>query len=145
MLNAKWERYTNKSAPSPPENWRCPVAKNISQHLIEHFASKKGLPTAGVLLAGDSSNSMALVLAQIGWQVTVLKVAELGLMCDPATVVRTIYLSDVVWSYMGRHTSYTNSAAWRSSSYLEGLANHRGSLLGEEWEENLLSTKAKIL
>jgi len=28
------------------------VAKNISQHLIEHFASKKGLPTAGVLLAG---------------------------------------------------------------------------------------------
>jgi len=35
---------------------------------------RKGLPTAGVLLAGGQrSNSMALVLAQIGWRVTVLQ------------------------------------------------------------------------
>jgi len=41
----------------------------------------------------------------------------------------------------GKPMSCTRSAR-RSSSDLEGLANHRGSLLGEEWETRS-STKAK--
>jgi len=73
---------------------------------------------------------MALVLAQIGWQVTVLQGGyRLHLCTRPtATVVRFTY--QMLCGLTGtEHTTNSGSVALK----LEGLANHRGSL--QEWEE----------
>jgi tRNA 2-selenouridine synthase len=51
------------------------VAQNIARHLENHFAAKAKdyHPLVYCWRGGQRSNSMALVLSQIGWPVTVLQ------------------------------------------------------------------------
>ena len=50
------------------------VARNIAQHIDSHFVAKDKSyhPLVYCWRGGQRSNSMAQVLSQIGWQVTVL-------------------------------------------------------------------------
>ncbi|HEY9905107.1 MAG TPA: tRNA 2-selenouridine(34) synthase MnmH, partial [Candidatus Sericytochromatia bacterium] len=92
---------------------------------------------------GQRSNSMALVLNQIGWQVTVL---EGGYKTYRAYVRdRLQHLPQqityrVLCGLTGSgKTHILRRLAQRGAQVLdlEGLANHRGSLLGQEWEGQL--------
>ena len=118
------------------------VAKNISQHLIEHFALKEKdyRPLVYCWRGGQRSNSMALVLAQIGWRVTVLEGGyktyrayvrdQLQQLPEQFTYQMLCGLTGTGKTYILRQLGQRGAQVLD----LEGLANHRGSLLGEEWE-----------
>lgn len=118
------------------------VAKNISQHLIEHFDSKEKdyRPLVYCWRGGQRSNSMALVLTQIGWQVTVLQGGyktyrtyvrdQLQQLPEQFTYKLLCGLTGSGKTYILRQLPQRGAQVLD----LEGLANHRGSLLGEEWE-----------
>lgn len=121
------------------------VAKNISQHLIQHFASKEKdyHPLVYCWRGGQRSNSMAAVLTQIGWQVTVI---QGGYKTYRAYVREQLQQLPECFTYKilcgltgSGKTQIIRQLAQRSAQVLdlEGLANHRGSLLGEEWEGKL--------
>ncbi|WP_250125898.1 tRNA 2-selenouridine(34) synthase MnmH [Chroococcidiopsis sp. CCMEE 29] len=118
------------------------VAKNISQQLIEHFASKQKdyRPLVYCWRGGQRSNSMAAVLAQIGWKVTVL---DGGYKTYRAYVRQQLehlpekFTYTVLCGLTGSgKTHILHQLHQRGAQVLdlEELANHRGSLLGEEWE-----------
>ncbi len=118
------------------------VAKNISQHLIKHFASKEKdyRPLVYCWRGGQRSHSMAIVLAQIGWRVTVI---EGGYKTYRAYVRDQLQYSPERFTYQvlcgltgSGKTQILRRLSQREVQFLdlEGLANHRGSLLGEEWE-----------
>jgi tRNA 2-selenouridine synthase len=119
------------------------VAQNIAKHLDTHFANKDKNyhPLVYCWRGGQRSNSMALVLNQIGWQVTVL---EGGYKTYRAYVRdRLQYLPQqltyrVLCGLTGSgKTHILRRLAQRGVQVLdlEGLANHRGSLLGQEWDD----------
>ncbi len=119
------------------------VAKNISNHLSRHFAAKEKnySPLVYCWRGGQRSNSLALVLTQIGWQVTVL---EGGYKTYRAYVREQLKMLPLQFSYKvlcgltgtGK-THILRQLARRGLQVLdlEALANHRGSLLGQEWKE----------
>ncbi|KJH72449.1 tRNA 2-selenouridine(34) synthase MnmH [Aliterella atlantica] len=117
------------------------VAKNISQHLSDRFESKDKnyRPLVYCWRGGQRSNSMALVLAQIGWQVTVL---EGGYKTYRAYVRQQLEELPAQFTYKllcgltGSGKTHILRQLSRQNHQvldLEALANHRGSLLGEEW------------
>ena len=119
------------------------VAKNISQHLDVHFASKDKdyKPLIYCWRGGQRSNSMATVLGQIGWRVTVV---EGGYKTYRAYVrqqledLPTKFTYKVLCGLTGSgKTHILRQLQQRGAQVLdlEALANHRGSLLGEEWQE----------
>jgi tRNA 2-selenouridine synthase len=118
------------------------VAQNIAKHLNTHFISKDKnyRPLLYCWRGGQRSNSMALVLSQIGWHVTVLE----GGYKTYRTYVRdrlenlpAQFTYRVLCGLTGSgKTDILRQLAHREVQVLdlEGLANHRGSLLGQEWE-----------
>lgn len=119
------------------------VSKNISQHLMQHFAAKDKdyHPLVYCWRGGQRSNSMALVLTQIGWQVAVLQGGyktyrayvreQLEQIPDKFTYRVLCGLTGSGKTHILHHLSQCSTQVLD----LEGIANHRGSLLGEEWEE----------
>jgi len=118
------------------------VAKNISHHLIEHFASKDKnyCPLVYCWRGGQRSNSMAVVLTQIGWQVTVLQggyKTHRAYVRDQLQQLPKQFTYQMLCGLTGTgKTCILHQLAQRGVQVLdlEGLANHRGSLLGEAWE-----------
>ena len=118
------------------------VAKNISQHLIEHFASKEKdyRPLVYCWRGGQRSNSMAIVLAQIGWRVTVIEggyKTYRAYVRDQLQYLPERFTYQVLCGLTGSGKTYIlRQLSQRGVQFLdlEGLANHRGSLLGEEWQ-----------
>ena len=120
------------------------VAKNISQHLSSHFKSKDKnyRPLVYCWRGGQRSNSMALVLAQIGWQVKVLQGGyktyrayvreQLQQLAEQFTYQLLCGLTGSGKTFILRQLGQSGAQVLD----LEGLAIHRGSLLGEEWEGN---------
>ncbi len=124
------------------------VAKNLSKYLIDHFESKDKnyRPLVYCWRGGQRSNSMALVLSQVGWQVTVL---EGGYKTYRAYVREQLAQLPHLFTYKilcgltgtGK-THILQHLSQRPSQQvldLEALANHRGSLLGEEWTNKPIS------
>jgi tRNA 2-selenouridine synthase len=123
------------------------VAKNIAVHLDSYFASKEKNyhPLVYCWRGGQRSNSIALVLNQIGWQVTVLE----GGYKTYRTYVRQQleqlaekFTYQILSGFTGSgKTHILRQLAKRGFQVLdlESLANHRGSLLGQEWEGKLSS------
>ena len=124
------------------------VASNLSQHLIDHFESKNKnyRPLVYCWRGGQRSNSMALVLSQVGWQVTVL---EGGYKTYRAYVrqqleqLPTQFTYKILCGLTGTGKTHILQQLSQHTSQqvldLEALANHRGSLLGEEWTNKPIS------
>lgn len=117
------------------------VSKNISQHLSQHFATKEKNyhPLVYCWRGGQRSNSLALVLTQIGWRVTLL---EGGYKTYRAYVRHQMenlpqkFTYQVLCGFTGSGKTHILHQLRQHGAQvldLEGLANHRGSLLGEEW------------
>jgi tRNA 2-selenouridine synthase len=121
------------------------VAKNISEHITQHFANKekKYHPLVYCWRGGQRSLSMALVLSQIGWRVTLL---EGGYKTYRAYVRQQIeelpkkFTYKILCGFTGSgKTHILQKMRERGAQVLdlENLAQHRGSLLGEEWQDKL--------
>jgi tRNA 2-selenouridine synthase len=119
------------------------VAKNISEHITQHFADKekKYHPLVYCWRGGQRSLSMALVLSQIGWRVTLL---EGGYKTYRAYVRQQIeelpkkFTYKILCGLTGSGKTYIlRQMSERGAQVLdlENLAQHRGSLLGEEWQD----------
>ncbi|MDY6938097.1 MAG: tRNA 2-selenouridine(34) synthase MnmH [Cyanobacteriota bacterium] len=120
------------------------TAQNIARHLQHHFAtkSKEYRPLVYCWRGGQRSQSLASVLAAIGWSATVLE----GGYKTYRTYVRSQleHLPDR-FSYRilaGATGSGKTRILQRLAQLgaqvldLEAIANHRGSILGEVWAEN---------
>ncbi|MBD2193946.1 MULTISPECIES: tRNA 2-selenouridine(34) synthase MnmH [Calothrix] len=116
------------------------VTRNIYQHLSQHFAAKD--PEYHPLIycgrGGQRSNSMATVLTQIGWEVTVL---EGGYKTYRNYVRQQLEHLPEKFNYRilcgltGSGKTYILSKLEQLGAQvldLESLAKHRGSLLGGE-------------
>ncbi|WP_218082876.1 tRNA 2-selenouridine(34) synthase MnmH [Anthocerotibacter panamensis] len=125
------------------------VSQNIACHLQKHLADKPRdyQPLVYCWRGGQRSGSMATILAEIGWAVTVLKggyktyrrhVQEqlqhlprqfhYYILCGPTGSGKTLLLQQL--QQQGAQVLD-----------LEQLANHRGSLLGEAWGSSQPSQK----
>lgn len=123
------------------------VYKNLSRHLSEHFANKEKdyRPLVYCWRGGQRSNSMAWVLSQIGWRVTVL---EGGYKTYRACVREQLQQLPLNFTYQilrgktGSGKTYILRQMQQRGAQvldLENLANHRGSVLGEEWDDQPLA------
>ena len=122
------------------------VAQNIARHLENHFAAKAKdyHPLVYCWRGGQRSNSMALVLSQSGWPVTVLqggyKTYRIYVR-DQLEHLAEQFTFQVLCGLTGSgktHILHQLSQRGVQVLDLEGLANHRGSLLGQEWEGKLI-------
>ncbi len=121
------------------------VSKNISQHLNEHFANKEKdyQPLIYCWRGGQRSASLATVLSQIGWRVTLLE----GGYKTYRNYVRQELDSlpqqlnyKILCGLTGSGKTHILGKMHQQGFQvldLEALANHRGSLLGEEWRGKL--------
>ncbi|WP_299487082.1 tRNA 2-selenouridine(34) synthase MnmH [Acaryochloris sp. IP29b_bin.137] len=116
------------------------VAHNLSRHLSHHFADKPKAyhPLIYCWRGGQRSQSMALVLTQVGWQTTLL---DGGYKTYRAYVREQLNQLPYRFSYRmvcGLTGTAKTEILERLSRQdaqilqLEALANHRGSLLGAE-------------
>ncbi len=121
------------------------VSKNISQHLNEHFANKdkKYQPLIYCWRGGQRSASLATVLSQIGWQVTLLeggyKTYRSYVRQELDSLPRQLNYKILCGLTGSGKTHILEKMHQRGFQVLnlEALANHRGSLLGEEWRGKL--------
>ncbi|MEM7724898.1 MAG: tRNA 2-selenouridine(34) synthase MnmH [Cyanobacteria bacterium P01_A01_bin.45] len=122
------------------------VYKNLSRHLEEHFVHKEKdyTPLVYCWRGGQRSGSMALLLTQVGWRATVL---EGGYKTYRAHVRQQLETLPTNFQYRilrGKTGTGKTRILRRMLEYetqvldLEALANHRGSLLGEQWEGKFL-------
>lgn len=118
------------------------VSQNIARHLDHHFAAKDKdyHPLLYCWRGGQRSNSIALVLSQIGWPVTVLEggyKTYRAYVRDQLEQLPSQFTYRILCGLTGSgKTHILHQLAKRGVQVLdlEGLANHRGSLLGQEWE-----------
>lgn len=121
------------------------VARNIAEHLDSHFASKDKdyHPLVYCWRGGQRSNSMAQVLNQIGWQVTVLhggyKTYREHIRHQLQQLPKKFTYQVLCGLTGSGKTHILRQLTNRGVQVLdlEGLANHRGSLLGQEWDGKL--------
>lgn len=118
------------------------VSRNISRHLEEHFAHKdKGYrPLVYCWRGGQRSGSLATVLVQVGWRVTLLQ----GGYKTYRTYVRQQlqnlpeqFIYQILAGSTGTGKTHILKRLAQGGAQvldLEGLAQHRGSLLGALWE-----------
>lgn len=123
------------------------VYQNLSRHLREHFTHKEKdyRPLVYCWRGGQRSNSMAWVLGQIGWRITVI---EGGYKTYRAYVREQLAKLPLDFTYQvlcgktGSGKTYILRQMQQRGAQvldLENLANHRGSLLGEEWHDKPLA------
>ncbi|MEM1368986.1 MAG: tRNA 2-selenouridine(34) synthase MnmH [Cyanobacteria bacterium P01_H01_bin.15] len=121
------------------------VSKNIGAHLSKHFANKPKTyrPLIYCWRGGQRSNSLALILTQIGWPATLL---EGGYKTYRQHVRESLeYLpNEFTWLLIGGLTGSGKTylleqlaEAGEQVLDLEAIANHRGSLLGQVWADGL--------
>lgn len=122
------------------------VSQNISRYLRDRFANKDKnySPLIYCWRGGQRSNSLAIVLTQIGWRVTVL---EGGYKTYRAYVRQQLEILPLQFNYKilcgltgtGK-TRILHQLARRGEQILdlEKIANHRGSLLGQVWQEKAI-------
>jgi tRNA 2-selenouridine synthase len=121
------------------------VARNIAQHLDSHFTAKDKAyrPLVYCWRGGQRSNSIALVLSQIGWSVTVLEggyKTYRAYVRDQLQHLPEQFTYQVLSGLTGTGKTHILRRIANQGVQvldLEGLANHRGSLLGQEWEGKL--------
>ncbi|MEO0374763.1 MAG: tRNA 2-selenouridine(34) synthase MnmH [Cyanobacteria bacterium P01_A01_bin.17] len=111
------------------------VSENIAIHLQQHFADKPKdyQPLIYCWRGGQRSGSMALVLTQIGWRVTLLKGGYKTYRAWVRSQLETLP-NQFEYRILAGLTGSAKTQILQNLSVqaldLEGLANHRGSLLG---------------
>ena len=114
------------------------VARNVADHIDAYFADKPGSyrPLIYCWRGGQRSNSMALILKQIGWRAEVL---EGGYRTYRRLVSQMLYDADFAWKLVlldgntgCAKTDILNAIEDPEVQVvdLEGLARHRGSVFG---------------
>lgn len=114
------------------------VSENIARHLRNHFADKpKGYrPFLYCWRGGQRSASLALVLAQVGWRVTVLsggyRTYRAHVLRELDAVPPRLTFRVLTGATGSGKTRLLRALAARGAQVLdlEALANHRGSVLG---------------
>ncbi|MEA5594858.1 tRNA 2-selenouridine(34) synthase MnmH [Rivularia sp. UHCC 0363] len=117
------------------------VSKNISQHLNEHFANKEKSyqPLIYCWRGGQRSASLAMVLSQIGWRVTLLyggyKTYRNYVRQQLEDLPQQLTYKILCGLTGSGKTHILNRMCQRGFQVLdlEALAKHRGSILGSEW------------
>ncbi|MDX2273136.1 MAG: tRNA 2-selenouridine(34) synthase MnmH [Cyanobacteriota bacterium] len=117
------------------------VAANIAHHLNQHFVDKDRhyRPLIYCWRGGQRSRSLALVLAEVGWCVSLLqggyKTYRAWVREQLKTLPGRFHYRLLCGSTGSGKTLILRRLAVQGSQVLdlEGLACHRGSLLGEEW------------
>jgi tRNA 2-selenouridine synthase len=118
------------------------VSENISKHLACHFSAQDKHDSFLVYCwrGGQRSHSLAQVLSQIGWRVAVV---EGGYKTYRAYVRQQLeqlsqqFTYKILCGLTGTGKTYILEQLQSHGVQvldLEGLANHRGSLLGQAWE-----------
>lgn len=123
------------------------VAENIATYLTDHFASKDKhyRPLVYCWRGGQRSGSLAGVLLQIGWTVTVLeggyKTYRALVRQHLAELPQTLTFRVLCGRAGTGKTEILRALRQRGSQVLdlEALANHRGSLLGSVWTPQAFS------
>ena len=119
------------------------VARNAARHIETELVDKEGgwQPLVYCWRGGQRSGSFALILSQIGWRTDVL---EGGYRAYRTQVVRMLYEDALPYRFvlLDGNTGSGKTAILHSLNEqgaqmldLEGLANHRGSLLGAMRDE----------
>lgn len=117
------------------------VSKNISRHLETHFINreKSYRPLVYCWRGGQRSNSLALILSQVGWSVDVIeggyKAYRSHVRAELDRLPRELQLRVLCGLTGTGKTELLQALHARGAQALdlEGLANHRGSLLGQAW------------
>lgn len=121
------------------------VAQNIATHLNIYFAKKEKdyRPLLYCWRGGQRSNSMALVLNQVGWHTTVITGGYKTYRTYVRDRLQALPQDFTYWVLSGMtgsgKTYILQQLAQRGFQVLnlEALASHRGSLLGQEWHGEL--------
>lgn len=119
------------------------VSKNIGQHIQTHFLDKPKSyhPLIYCWRGGQRSNSLAHILNQIGWQTTLIQGGYKTYrkhVRETLDVLPENLSYKILCGYTGSAKTYLlqkMAEAGLQVLDLEGLANHRGSLLGQVWQE----------
>lgn len=115
------------------------VSANIAKHLRTHFSDKPGgyRPLVYCWRGGQRSRSMATVMAEVGWPLTLLKggykAFRKRVLSDLDTAPRRFRYRVLAGLTGTGKTEVLHRLRERGEQILdlEGLANHQGSLLGE--------------
>jgi tRNA 2-selenouridine synthase len=118
------------------------VSRNISHHLEEHFAHKDKdyQPLIYCWRGGQRSGSMATVLVQIGWRVTLLQGGYKTYRTHVRQQLQTLperFTYQILAGSTGTGKTHVLKRLAQQGAQvldLEGLAQHRGSLLGALWD-----------
>ncbi|MEM9539907.1 MAG: tRNA 2-selenouridine(34) synthase MnmH [Cyanobacteria bacterium P01_E01_bin.42] len=121
------------------------VSQNISHHLHSHFAEKAEnyYPLIYCWRGGQRSRSLALVLEQIGWKVTLLEGGYQTYRSHVRDRLKTLpqqFKYKIVSGLTGTGKTLILEQMKQQGMQvldLEQLAKHRGSLLGQEWQNKL--------
>lgn len=121
------------------------VSANISTHLEKHFCHKEKdySPLIYCWRGGQRSQSMAMVLSQIGWNVTVIEGGYKTYRTHVREQLQQLipkFNYKILCGLTGTGKTHILHALERQGEQvldLEKLANHRGSLLGQEWQNKL--------
>ncbi|AFY37465.1 tRNA 2-selenouridine synthase [[Leptolyngbya] sp. PCC 7376] len=119
------------------------VSRNIANHLEQYFLQKPKAyhPLIYCWRGGQRSNSFAHILNQIGWQTTLIVG---GYKTYRAHVRRSLeelpekYQFKILCGYTGSAKTYLLQHMREAGLQvldLEAIANHRGSLLGQVWQD----------
>lgn len=121
------------------------VSANISRHLQQHLQNKDKdyAPLIYCWRGGQRSHSFATVLSQVGWQVTLLEggyKTYRHYVRDQLAELPAQFELIILRGLTGTAKTYLlHQLGLRGEQVLdlEALANHRGSLLGQEWQDQL--------
>lgn len=121
------------------------VCKNISEQIYQYFIHKKPYysPLVYCWRGGQRSQSLAVILSEIGWQVKVIKggyKTYRNYVCQQLQSLPLQFNYRVISGLTGTGKTVFLHCLKKEGYQvldLEKIANHRGSLLGQEWENNL--------
>lgn len=119
------------------------ISSNIARHLEQNFAhhDKDYSPLVYCWRGGQRSHSLATVLSEIGWQVTILaggyKLYRSYVREQLEQLAPQLRYKILCGLTGTGKTQILSAMAHKGAQVLdlEGLAHHRGSLLGQEWED----------
>ena len=121
------------------------VSQNITRHLQSHFAEKEKSysPLIYCWRGGQRSHSLALVLEQVGWNVAVLEGGYQryrNYICEQLKTLLKQFNYKILCGLTGTGKTQILQQMEKQGIQvldLEKLARHRGSLLGQEWDDRL--------